>query len=117
MTTETGKAQIIKASDIAPAIRVELLSGPMDGTEIDLSKTVVTIGREKDQDVSIPMDTLLSRAHAEISFEDGEFWIEDMGSRNGTFIEEKRISARTPIGPLKVFRVGATELRITLLGK
>lgn len=106
-----------EASDSAPAICVELLSGPMDGVEIELSKTVVTIGREQDQDVSIPIDTLLSRAHAKITFEGGVFWIEDMSSRNGTFVEEKRISARTPLIPRQVFRTGATEMRITHAGK
>jgi pSer/pThr/pTyr-binding forkhead associated (FHA) protein len=93
-------------------IRVEILSGPMDGLEFEITKKMATIGREEANDIPLPLDGLVSRQHARISLENGECWLEDMGSRNGTFIEEKQVKGkvRLPLGT--IFRVGGCEMRL-----
>ncbi len=37
-------------------------------------------------------DSLVSRKHARIFFEDDAWWIEDLGSRNGTLVDEKQVA-------------------------
>jgi pSer/pThr/pTyr-binding forkhead associated (FHA) protein len=93
-------------------IKVELLSGPMDGLEFEIAKKMATIGREDTNGIPLQLDGLVSRQHARISFENGEYWLEDMGSRNGTFIGEKEVKGqvRLPLGT--IFRVGGCEMRI-----
>ncbi len=45
----------------------------------------VRIGRSKDNDVVIPLETVSSR-HAQLTIENGKFWLEDLNSTNGTFV-------------------------------
>jgi sigma-B regulation protein RsbU (phosphoserine phosphatase) len=50
-----------------------------------LDKPKFTLGRHADNDLQI-LSTSVSRYHAEIIFEDGAFYIVDMGSKSGTFV-------------------------------
>jgi VWFA-related protein len=61
---------------------------------MDVAKPVVTIGRSQDSDLQVDHNTV-SRQHAVIKLEDGEFRLYDMGSTNGTFVGDDRI--REPI--------------------
>ena len=51
------------------------------------------IGRGKHCDLVID-DSRISREHAAIVREDGQFWIEDLGSSNGTYFDRQRIGRR-----------------------
>lgn len=63
----------------------------------DLSdKSVVTIGRLPQSDVSIP-SPLISRLHARLIREATGWYIEDCGSTNGTFINAVRVQGRQPV--------------------
>ena len=53
-----------------------------------------TIGRSKKNDIYIP-DPFLSTTHARIFFADGEFFLEDLGSTNGTLFNGKYIGIYT----------------------
>jgi pSer/pThr/pTyr-binding forkhead associated (FHA) protein len=77
----------------------------------DIKKPSVTIGRDRDADISI-LDPLISRSHARISYENGEYWIEDIGSRNGTYIWTRKITERTRLTVGEIFRAGASEMRL-----
>ena len=55
--------------------------------------TPFTVGRRMDKDLVIP-DPRVSRDHAVISSEDGEFYIVDQGSKHGTFVNGEKIQRR-----------------------
>ena len=57
---------------------------------------VTTIGRHKDCNVVVP-SAAVSRLHARISCEDNRFFVEDLGSRNGTLVNGQRVRERTPL--------------------
>ena len=48
----------------------------------------------------------MSRRHARIVIEGGTAILEDLGSKNGTFVGEKRLAAPVPLVDGDVFRVG-----------
>lgn len=54
-----------------------------------ISKTPFTVGRSEECDVNIP-DVRVSRVHARFISQDGDYFIEDAGSRHGTFVNGAR---------------------------
>ena len=56
----------------------------------------IVIGRSRGASVRLDVPTV-SLQHARIGFESGQFWVEDLGSTNGTFIGEKQIASRMPV--------------------
>ncbi|MBN2034077.1 MAG: response regulator [Deltaproteobacteria bacterium] len=69
-----------------------ILSGEDKGRSHDLTGDTMHLGRAPDNDICI-RDKHISRRHLKISFYDGRFFIEDLQSRNGTFIRDRRIVA------------------------
>lgn len=57
-----------------------------DGNEITLGQGVTTLGRTTDNNVSFASDSNVSRYHAEVEWRDGDFWLIDLGSSNGTIL-------------------------------
>jgi Nif-specific regulatory protein len=52
----------------------------------------LVIGRASSNEIPVP-DERASRKHAEVYFQSGEWWVRDLGSRNGTLVDGKRIEA------------------------
>lgn len=75
----------------------------------------VTFGRGTDADVVV-IDHSMSRQHARIVFDAGEWLVEDLGARNGTYLNGERIANRRRIGPNDVLKLGATLVRIADTG-
>ena len=49
----------------------------------------------------------VSSEHVRIGMEDGNFWVEDLGSTNGTFIDGERVSGRRYIASSEQIAIGA----------
>ena len=58
----------------------------------------------------------VSRRHARILIEDGAAILEDLGSKNGTFLREERIAAPVPLADGDVFRVGRVRMTFRTRG-
>ncbi len=65
--------------------------GAVHGWSFELDSPESLIGRTPDNDIVIP-DTQVSRSHAKIEYRDDGFWVSDLGSRNGTLVNRKRIT-------------------------
>src|SRR6202047_3305920 len=61
---------------------------------INLDHTPFTVGRKVDKDLVIA-DPRVSRDHALITSEDGQFCVVDQGSKHGTFVNGERIQRKT----------------------
>ena len=64
--------------------------------EVPLTQAATTIGRLPDNTVQID-NLAVSGHHAKISFNDGHYVIEDLGSLNGTYVNNKRVGKATLI--------------------
>jgi len=70
-----------------------------------------TMGRSKEVEISIQSDSV-SRRHAEVFANAGDFWVADMGSTNATEVNGRRLgSAPHKLVPGDVIRVGAINFR------
>jgi hypothetical protein len=77
------------------------------GQVFSLTQVPVSIGRGSENTI-ILADPEVSRRHAAISWQAGSYVVEDLGSANGTFVNEKRLSQPQPLRHGHVLRVGGT---------
>ena len=72
-------------------------------------RAINTIGRHPDQHVQI-LDRVVSKEHALITFADEGYWLQDMGSRNGTFVNGAQIRGRTRLTDGDTVTLGSSRL-------
>jgi len=86
----TGRGETA-VDTLAPAVTATLMvrSGPQAGERFNLSRATTRIGRHPDSDVSLD-DISVSRRHAEIERQGAEFVLRDVGSLNGTYVNQRR---------------------------
>ena len=81
--------------------------GPRAGQTFDLSRPVVTIGREAGSDIVLD-DPQVSRRHAQLTLQGASYFVEDLGSTNGSFVNGRRVMAPTPLNPGDKLGLGDT---------
>jgi pSer/pThr/pTyr-binding forkhead associated (FHA) protein len=74
---------------------------------------VTSIGRAPDNTVLIP-DSYVSAQHALLTWREGQWWLEDRGSKNGTLLNGARIGAPTVISAGDVISMGRTQLKVAI---
>jgi len=96
----------------ARTVRLVFLNGPEDGKELTRNLPVV-FGRFLENDVPIPYDALASRRHAQLTFDGESVSLEDLGSRNGTFLlTGEPVVKPVALVPGSLFRVGGVWLKL-----
>jgi len=73
-----------------------LREGPGAGAKWLIDKEVIVIGREDDCDVVIP-ERRVSRHHAEIRWRDGQYYLRDLRSKNGTYLNGREVIEPVPL--------------------
>ena len=91
--------------------RVFVLSGPDVGKSTAFEETV-ELGRSPEVAVVL-RSASVSRRHARILHEGGRWWLEDLGSINGTTLAGRRIE-RAELADGSLFQLGELELRFRL---
>ncbi|MGD1008359.1 MAG: FHA domain-containing protein [Ignavibacteriaceae bacterium] len=87
------KTIILNSSAPGLNLRLEVLTGDLSGTRFNVDSRGAAIGRSDDNSIVIK-DSAVSSHHAKISFNNGRFFIEDVASSNGTFINGVQISSQ-----------------------
>ena len=98
----------------APTAWLHFESGSMAGQTMPLGAGVTTIGRAEDNDV-VMEDNTVSRHHARISLQGGQFFVEDEGSGSGTLVEGAP-AARTLLASGATLQVGETQVMFMQAG-
>ena len=87
-------------------------SGKSAGRAIAIKRNKLLIGRAEECDVR-PLSEDVSRRHAAIHVGPVEVWVEDLGSRNGTFVNGVRITEKVRVSDGDLVRVGVLELKVS----
>ena len=72
----------------------------------------ITLGRGGGCTVPLGFDTFVSQVHARAFERDGALWVEDLGSRNGTFVDGTPVHEPTKVGKGARVQVGETVLKV-----
>jgi hypothetical protein len=101
--------------ELTPTTCVSLVAtaGPARGRTYIVAEESATIGRLLENPVSIP-DDRLSREHARIEFHDGDYWLCDLRSTNGTALNGTLLSNPQLLHNGDRIELGATLLRVTI---
>ena len=103
----TGQETVV--SQPHPTAALSIHEGAQAGTIYPWSEKAAIIGREPGVDIILD-DEESSRRHAEISWQVGQFIITDIGSTNGTFVNDTKITAPHMLRPDDRIMVGKTML-------
>jgi serine phosphatase RsbU (regulator of sigma subunit)/pSer/pThr/pTyr-binding forkhead associated (FHA) protein len=92
------------------------IKGPNVGQRFPLDGASTILGRQADADVCLASQAV-SRHHARVLSENGTFFVEDLHSSNGTFVNGKRIRERVPLTADDMLQIGPYffGLRATLV--
>ncbi|MDE3055584.1 MAG: type III secretion system inner membrane ring subunit SctD [Verrucomicrobiota bacterium] len=93
-----------------PPFLLKVISGPNTGAEIGLDRNKsYTLGKDPHLCEIVFQDVSVSRKHAKISVSaEGSVEIEDLESKNGTLVNNKKIEGRITIGSQDLIAIGTT---------
>jgi hypothetical protein len=86
-------------------------AGPLTGTKITLGEQPILIGRADDSTLVLTDDFASSR-HARLTNRGGKWYVEDLGSTNGTYLDQQRVQGPLLVGPGQPIRIGQTALEL-----
>lgn len=93
------------------AHQLVVTGGQLAGTKITLRESPITIGRAEDSTLVIT-DDYASARHARLVPRNGQWFVEDLGSTNGTYLDRSRVNGPTPV-PIGVpIRIGRTSIEL-----
>jgi serine/threonine protein kinase len=95
-----GPADSDEADEERPSVRLVFKSCPdrlLIGRSVDVPTIPFRIGRSGDNHLSIPADNGISRSHAELDWINSFYSVRDLGSRNGIFVQGRRVNTAEPL--------------------
>jgi two-component system cell cycle response regulator len=113
--TDTLKIDLELAKAVDPVLIV--IRGSLQGKKFSLKGNTFLIGRDKSVEIQIE-DANISRQHARISRDGDSFILEDMGSRNGTFLNDEPLAnAKKTLAKEDMIKLGSTILKFLPAGQ
>lgn len=92
-------------------LKLIVLAGAKQGLEIPLKKDKFLIGRAKECSLRAGSEAI-SRRHCAIVRKDGSWTVRDLGSRNGTYVNDTRIAEEVALSQGDELRVGPLKFRV-----
>jgi pSer/pThr/pTyr-binding forkhead associated (FHA) protein len=86
--------------------------GARQGDVVPIPEGGLKIGRAEDNHVVVADDDGVSRYHATLLLDHGSLWLRDSGSRNGVFVNDKRVHDHKELSVGDVVRIGAATFTV-----
>lgn len=90
---------------------VKVEAGFRPGREMILAKDKTSIGRGEGSDIALFGDSGVEKTHANILLEGGRYYLEDLQTPGGTFVNDQKVAGKTPLKAGDMIRVGKSVLR------
>jgi len=95
----------------AEPTKLVITEGARAGTTLDLAGGEITMGRGND--VTLPLgDDYSSGRHARLFSQNGQWFVEDLGSTNGTYLGRAKVSRPEPVPVGVPIRIGKTVIEL-----
>jgi len=108
--TKSGDLYSIPNRKDSRSGRPAYLINKVTNEKYPLTQSVSKIGRDQTNNISITTDHYVSRHHAWVLQMQGGYWVEDLGSTNGTLLNGEVLQERKQIFPGDRLTFGKTEL-------
>jgi hypothetical protein len=110
---QTAKASLARSRRLGRLVVLEsTLPALAPGAHFPLLP-VTSLGRAATNTAPIP-DDAVSLEHALLHLREGQWWLEDLDSRNGTRLNEAPVTQPAPVVPGDVIGIGHTKLKIEI---
>ena len=96
-----------------PNITIEIKVGQKKVSQSHFSQAEVIIGRDTNCDLAVA-DEALSAHHARMIYHHGQWWLEDLNSTNGTFLNREKLSVPAVVITGDEFKCGNTLFNIRI---
>lgn len=106
---------ILLSSRHAPPIGLAITKNNKETQLRQFSQNEITIGRDPTCDCYTEDDSISAR-HARLSYHHNQWWLEDLGSTNGTQLNQQRLAMPTVVISNDEFACGGTHFVITMAG-
>jgi pSer/pThr/pTyr-binding forkhead associated (FHA) protein len=93
--------------------RLVILTGPESGNSIPLTTEKTMVGRSESCDIR-PMDAEVSRKHCSIEMKDDRYWVFDLMSLNGTFVNDTRVQSKHVLNDGDELRLAFFSMRFRM---
>ena len=80
------------------------------------TRAEVMLGRERGCDCRL-LDKTISARHARLAYHHGQWWVEDLGSKNGTYLNQERIIQAVVVTEGDELRCGQVVLQVSIEGR
>ena len=90
--------------------KLVVVGGEAKQTEVRLKVLPTIIGRAREATLTLP-HPLVSRKHCEILEENGRLYVKDLGSLNGTYVNNERIDGQQQLAPEQLLTLGNVTFR------
>lgn len=104
-----ASAPTLPAPRLARTLRV--VEGPLAGRTVELDGRPLLMGRAQDAGLVL-VDDYASGRHARLFPQGTRWFLEDLGSTNGTAVDGAPVTRALPVGPESVIRIGKTVMRL-----
>jgi pSer/pThr/pTyr-binding forkhead associated (FHA) protein len=85
---------------------LECIQGPEKGMMFRDNALLIKIGRDRGNDIVLSKDSDVGKYHAKITFEGGRFYITDLHSASGVFLNKMRVRKRHVLDQSDMVRIG-----------
>jgi len=93
------------------ATQLVVTDGGLAGTRITLGEQPIMIGRANDSTLVLT-DDYASTRHARLTSREGDWYVEDLGSTNGTYLDRTKVAGPTLVPAGVPIRIGKTVLEL-----